>query len=239
LVWVVTSVPSRTHNPELFPPFVEQHTITFDPGDPSDLEQQFPGTVLPASLARAVRKRQAEFLAGRWCAREALRVCAPEVAEAPVAIGPHHEPLWPAGVVGSITHTHGFASVAVARSQRARAIGLDAERVLRDEQVPRIVERIAGPGELTAIMEATAYGAATALTAIFSAKEAIFKALYAEVGRYFDFRDAWVDALDFEGGTFRARLCTKLTPQLPDGYELAGRFSVSAGLVCTALILPP
>jgi enterobactin synthetase component D len=219
---------------------VAQHTIRFDADDPSDLDQQFPGAVLPAPLARAVRKRQVEFLAGRWCAREAMRLCAPEHCETPVAVGPNREPIWPAGVVGSITHTHGFASVAVARAGLARALGLDAERIMKEEQAMRVLDRIADRAELSAVEERTAFGKATALTAIFSAKEAIFKALYAEVGRYFDFRDAWVDAFDSEGGTFRARLCARLAPSLPEGYELAGRFSLEeAGLVCTAIVLPP
>ena len=49
---------------------------------------------------------------------------------------------------------------------------------------------------------------------VFSAKETLFKCLYAEVGRYFDFRDALVDALDAASGRFNVRLLVPLTPRL-------------------------
>jgi enterobactin synthetase component D len=230
-------MPSETKSPALFPDHVAQHSVLFDPSEPGDLADWFPGVALPDALARAVRKRQAEFLAGRFCAREALARCAPEHANAPIPIGPQREPLWPPGIVGAITHAHGFASVAVARAGLARGVGLDAERIMRDEQAEEVAGHIAAPNELAAIARATGWSNAVALTAIFSAKETVFKCLSPQVGRYFDFRDAWVDA--FERGHFTVRLLTTLTPSLREGHALEGRYELGEGTIVTAMVLAP
>jgi enterobactin synthetase component D len=229
-------------NPQVFPHWVAQHTVTFDLDDPIDVTSHFPGVELPSALAPAVRKRQVEFLAGRFCARQALRACAPEHADVVVGIGPNREPLWPQGIVGAVTHTHGYASVAVARTSLARAIGLDVERVMNVEQAERLHEQIAAHDEVGAITCATGWSFATALTAIFSAKETIFKALYGEVKRHFDFRDAWLEAFDPRENKFRGHLVSTLTASLRAGCALAGRFSLDSAAapcaVCTGIVLP-
>ena len=77
------------------------------------------------ALGRAVEKRRREFITGRACAREALgRLGLPP---APIGSGAHGEPLWPAGVVGSITHCEGYRACAVARASDLGALGIDAE----------------------------------------------------------------------------------------------------------------
>jgi enterobactin synthetase component D len=232
-------MPVPTASPPLFPSFVAQHTVLFDVDESTNPSHQFPGVVLPASLANAAPKRQAEFLAGRFCVREALRECAPEHAHSAIAIGPDRAPLWPPGIVGAITHTDGFASVAVARAVHARAIGLDAERIIADDRAECLLESIADRCEVAAIARATGWSIGTALTAVFSAKETVFKCLYAEARRYFDFRDARLDALGPYEGKFHARLLTTIAPSLPAGQVITGRFSVGPRIVYTAMVLPP
>jgi enterobactin synthetase component D len=223
----------------LLPPAVAQHTLELDLDAPLDLARAFPGIRLPPALAGAVRKRQIEFVAGRFCARAALRACAPECAEAPVHIGPNQEPLWPSGIVGAITHSSGFVCAAVARTVHARALGIDAERIMDRERANQVLDLIAARSEVSMIEAMTGWNTATVLTAIFSAKETVFKALYAEVGRRFDFRDAVAEAFDVRSATFRARLVTTLSPSLPMGFALSGRFRLDASFVRTALVLPP
>jgi enterobactin synthetase component D len=230
-------MPSPTRSPALFPTFVAQHSVLFDPEDARDFARQFPGVALPAALRRAVRKRQTEFLAGRHCVREALRGCAPEHADVAVGIGAQREPLWPDGIVGAITHAHGFASAAVARAADARGIGLDAERLMPEEQAREVLGQVAAPDEVAALVEATGWSAARVLTGVFSAKETIFKCLYGEVRRYFDFREAWVDAFDLDEGTFRAHLLVTLTGALRAGYALRGTIEIGEGSVCTGMVL--
>jgi enterobactin synthetase component D len=221
----------------LFPPFVVLRSATFDPNDARAAEERFPGIVLPEALRHAVAKRQVEFLAGRWCVREALRACGHPEADAPVRQGARREPLFPEGIVGSITHAHGRASAAVARREDARGVGLDAERPMSGEQAERLLDLIAAPEEIAALERATGWDRGKVFAIVFSAKETIFKCLYTEVGRYFDFRDAEVVAL--EDGTFRAHLLVPLAASLPSGTTLEGRFTLADGLVWTAMVLPP
>ena len=61
------------------------------------------GLALPVTLDKAVQKRKAEFLAGRYCARAALAQLDGSLA-VNIGIGANREPLWPPGFVGSITH---------------------------------------------------------------------------------------------------------------------------------------
>jgi enterobactin synthetase component D len=231
-------MPTPAASPALFPAFVAQYSLALDPEDPTDLVRQFPGIALPGSLNVAVRKRQMEFLAGRYCAREALRRLAPELADAPIAIGPNREPVWPPAVVGAITHVQHFASVAVARASDARGIGLDIERVMADELARSLVKNIAAPDEVAHLVGATGWSIASVLTLVFSAKETIFKCLYPEVRRYFDFRDASVLAIEPGPRRFSARLLRSIGPGWPAGALLEGRFERDERLVCTAMVLP-
>jgi enterobactin synthetase component D len=228
-------MPRSAPNPALFPAFVAQYSVRFDPHDDTNLSVQFPGIELPDALGRAVSKRRVEYCAGRFCAREALRICGAVDAETAIGAGPHGEPLWPAGVVGTITHTHEFASAAVALTRDARAIGLDAERMT--DLRPEVLDYIALPAEVEALTLASRLSADTVASIVFSAKETLFKCLYAEVGRYFDFRDALVDLLNPEG-RFNVRLLVELTPRLVPGTSFAGRFSIADGRVHTAIVVP-
>ena len=70
---------------------------------------------LPASLTSSVDKRKTEYLAGRWCAREALRILG---FDGIPGMGADRAPIWPGGTVGSITHSKGTAEVMVADARR-------------------------------------------------------------------------------------------------------------------------
>src|ERR1700720_1454604 len=83
---------------------------------------------LPQSLRHATQKRQREFLAGRWCAKQALQCLG--AGSTHVAIAEDRAPIWPGGVVGSITHTGDFAAAAVAWAADVAALGIDSEQII-------------------------------------------------------------------------------------------------------------
>ncbi|WP_420965462.1 4'-phosphopantetheinyl transferase family protein [Bradyrhizobium sp. B120] len=226
-------------NPALFPAFVAQHSVAFDSCDHSDYAVQFPGVAVPKSLTHAAPKRRMEYCAGRFCARQALRVCAPEQADAIIPSGPQGEPLWPTGIVGAITHTNRFASVAVARTRHVRAIGIDTERMMVAVEARDVLDYVATPDEISALVSATQWEPASIVSVVFSAKEAIFKCLFPEVRRYFDFHDATIDSLDTDQGRFSARLLVSVTSRLVAGTRLGGRFECSGDWVHTAMMLEP
>ncbi len=70
-------------------------------------------------------KRQREFATGRTLARRALAAMGqPEVA---IPIGPDRAPVWPEGVVGSISHTSTLCAVVLASRLDLRGLGVDLE----------------------------------------------------------------------------------------------------------------
>jgi enterobactin synthetase component D len=217
-----------------FPAFVAQHSVAFNAHDDAQLAARFPGIQVPPSLARAVPKRRIEYAAGRFCAQRALTVLSAEDALTVIGTGPHGEPLWPPGIVGAITHTHEFAAAAVALKRDARAIGFDVERLTHLSA--DVLDYIAVPAEIAALTLISGMHADAVASVVFSAKEALFKCLYPEVQRYFDFRDAVIEALD-PNGHFTARLLVELTPQLPRDSRFTGRFALADGRVYTAIVL--
>src|SRR5580692_11762523 len=78
---------------DLVPPYVATACRTGD---------SYPVSRLPAEdalVAGAVASRRQEFTTARYCARQALKTLG--VNPMPILRGPHGEPAWPTGVVGS------------------------------------------------------------------------------------------------------------------------------------------
>ena len=185
-----------------------------------------------AALGNAVEKRRREFVTARACAREALARLG--MAAQPVPAGARGEPLWPPGVVGSITHCTGYRACAVARASELRTIGVDAEA--NDALPPGVLGDIALPEERRWIAAAAAAEPGTSWDRLlFSIKESIYKAWFPLAGSWLGFEDATV-TLDRERGTFAARL---LVPgPLLDGRRLegfGGRWLAAEGLLLSAI----
>jgi 4'-phosphopantetheinyl transferase EntD len=187
------------------------------------------------ALGRPVEKRRREFTTGRACAREALaRLGIPSTA---VGSGPHGEPLWPSGVVGSITHCEGYRACAVASARAVLTIGIDAER---DARLSDGVWAEVAHGSERDLRGATApVRPGPHLDAVlFSAKEAVYKAWFPLAGRRLGFHDVEV-SLDLGNAEFSAKL---LVPgpvvNRANLSEFRGRWALEEGVVCTAVILP-
>jgi 4'-phosphopantetheinyl transferase EntD len=103
---------------------VADDEVVVEGGDPRLPSE--PLTQAEAALVeRAIAKRKLEFAKGRECARRALRQLGVEGFS--LLNGTRRAPLWPSGVVGTVTHCRTFCAVAVARRNRYAGIGLDAE----------------------------------------------------------------------------------------------------------------
>jgi 4'-phosphopantetheinyl transferase EntD len=128
------------------------------------------------ALGEAVsQKRRRDFLVGRAAARRALeKVGFPVVT--PVLRGEHREPLWPVGVVGSISHSSGVGIAAVAWQQDVPAIGIDIQEV-EERYTDELIARFADPDEFDWVRSDPARRTERAVK-LFSAKESVFKALY-------------------------------------------------------------
>jgi 4'-phosphopantetheinyl transferase EntD len=183
-----------------------------------------------AIIARAVAKRRREFITARACAHTALRLLG--LPDEPIGAGEDHEPLWPRGVTGSITHCEGYRAAALARSIDVAALGIDATP--HAALTPRIVTAIARPEEITRLRQlARATPEIHFDCILFSAKEAAYKAWFPLVGRRLGFEDACV-TIDSDAGTFVAELLVP-TPWLRGARSsISGRWVMRNGLVLTA-----
>ncbi|MET7468431.1 4'-phosphopantetheinyl transferase superfamily protein [Micromonospora sp. NPDC005222] len=196
------------------------------------------GELLPAELAtlgeRVVPGRRRDFTAGRLCARRALAALGRPAT--PVPAGADRAPIWPAGVVGAITHTSDYCAAAVARAADVRAVGIDAERYR--PLSPGVRRKVCRPDEeveLARLPAGTHWP-----TVVFSAKETVYKIWHPLVGTWLGFADAQV-VIDPEAGTFHAeiapaRLAAAPVPDPPSA--VTGRFAVDDDLVRTAAVLP-
>lgn len=181
---------------------------------------------MPASIQRSVAKRQAEFLAGRLCARAALLhldgTCATP------AIGEDRAPVWPAHIAGAITHSNGRAGAVVALKSEWQGLGIDLENLLSDERARRLVKEILAPGEQRRMAEGCDEDVALVVTLTFSIKESLFKALFPLVGQRFYFEHAEVLSWSKDGHV-RLRLLTDLSTEWHHGKEIEGQFAVHEG----------
>lgn len=130
-------------------------------------------------------KRRSSFLLGRAAAAQALRQLGFENPP-PVLWGKNREPLWPEGIVGSITHCETWSIAIVAKRTSLRAVGIDLEDVQR-VQKQDIRSQICTKSELEWIAQSEDEFACLAM--VFSAKEAVFKAIHPFCRCYFDFKD--------------------------------------------------
>jgi 4'-phosphopantetheinyl transferase EntD len=163
----------------LFPPVVVGALLVADlPPDPLHPDEE------AYLAARGMRgRREDDFRRGRTCARRALNGLG--LAALPILPSSGRDPIWPSGVVGSITHAEGLAAAAVAMGDQILGLGLDAERL--DRAGADLVPLIASAEE--ALLWSSAWGGRDWLTALFSAKEAVFKATFPRTRQFLEFHD--------------------------------------------------
>ncbi|MFG3410255.1 4'-phosphopantetheinyl transferase [Streptomyces sp. NPDC048142] len=224
------------------------------------------GTLFPEEevlVAKSVAKRRNDFATARACARRAMA----GLGLPPVAVlhGHRGRPLWPEGIVGSLTHCAGYRAAALARATDVLSLGIDAEPhaplptgVRELVTLPAERERIGPPVEEGA-------GEIHWDRVLFSAKESVFKTWYPVTGIELDFVQAdltfrrsggtggtggmggtdWSDRRGGGGGSpdrtaaegaFAARLLLT-DPALPT--TLHGRWRIEDGIVATAVLVRP
>jgi 4'-phosphopantetheinyl transferase EntD len=152
-------------------------------------------------IIRAVTKRRREFTAGRLCARRALSLLG--IENYPLLAGQDRLPVWPPGIVGSLSHCNDYCGVAVARRDEIASVGFDVERAgpLKSPVIRMIcTETESAWAEKTAPRTGVDWH-----KVIFSAKESTYKCYYPLARRMLNFHDVEV-SIDPEKKTFSARL---------------------------------
>lgn len=154
----------------------------------SQLYCQQLGLQLPTSVQQAMSQRQAEYVAGRICARAAIKA----LQHKPVFpdMGPNRAPQWPTGLTGAITHANGQAAALVGLGHYWQGIGLDLERVLPEGEAREIAGDILTPYEKSTLDKLSGPQRGHWVSLAFSVKESLFKALFPLTRQPFYFHEA-------------------------------------------------
>lgn len=190
--------------------------VNLGQADPSHLHPLARGEGLPGALPA----RLAEFSAGRAAARIALHH-----PDQSIPIGPDRAPIWPAGLVGSITHCAGLCLAIVGKSLEYQGLGLDVEpdiplaadlwsTILREDETPS--------HDHSALVH-------------FVAKEAAYKAQYSISKRLFGFHTL---RLTFKENQFEAEFAEPIPP-FEKGDRLRGRILRAGGYLGAIVTLRP
>lgn len=213
----------------LVPPVVQVAQSTVD----VTTDVLFPAEA--AAVADAVPKRVAEFTTVRTCARRALSRLG--VPPSPLLPGRFREPLWPAGVVGSLTHCDGYRAAAVALANDIAALGIDVE-----PNVPLpagVAELVTIGDELSALRHLHETEPRISWDKLlFSAKESVYKAWFPLTGVWLDFTDCEL-TIDTTNGTFTGCLLVP-GPILGDSQMevFSGRWTIEGDHILTAVCEP-
>ncbi len=171
---------------------------------------------LPEALRRAVPKRQIEFLAGRTCAARALGLLG--LAPAPLPVGKRGAPLWPGDVVGSISHSQGMVVCMAGLRPGYLGLGIDIEHVVSSDDATALAPDIATEREFALL--APFHERRMAFTVLFSAKEAVYKAIHSRVRRVVEFNEVTCTEASASTLSFRLR------PELAGETGLSGEVGV-------------
>jgi 4'-phosphopantetheinyl transferase EntD len=214
---------------DILPAEVRCHEATVDVGLGAlhELERLF--------IERAVPSRQSEFATVRGCARLGLQDLGVDVGS-PILAGTHGAPVWPPGIVGSMTHCTGYRAAAVGRADPILSIGIDAEP---NAPLPDgLIDFVAGPDERRDLAELTDLDPHVAWDRVlFSAKESIYKAWFPLTGRWLGYEGAIVRidpaTTTYEGAIRDAGPIIAGRPL----DRIQGRFAVDEALVVTSAVV--
>ncbi len=166
-------------------------------------------------------RRCVQYAAGRNHAAQLLaRIGASDMSVTSAADG---SPCWPAGFVGSISHTDQLIGVAVASREQVRSVGIDLETVIEGSIADEVESLCLNQAERD-LVSGTSMDRARFTTVCFSAKEALYKCLYPLVRRVFDFNDVRVVELDERTRTLRIQLFSDLGGEFVSGLQVPGSY---------------
>ena len=196
-----------------------------------------------ALIEKAVAKRQSEFATGRWCVRQCFEKLG--IAPEPILKGPNGEPLWPQGVVGSISHTKDYACAAVSKTHQS--VGIDVQFI--DDKLNPEIWRMVLTDEEKVNLEAATSTISTAATApdldndlksrllIFSAKESFYKCVFPITKKFISFKQVSVEILP-QPNQLSVKLNVDLNEDFKTGRTFIGEYHFSEKHILTYLSLP-
>jgi 4'-phosphopantetheinyl transferase EntD len=133
-------------------------------------------------------KRLSDFSTGRYCAEKALELL--RIYDVIIPIGEDREPIWPDGIVGSISHCDSLVGAIVAKKSEHISLGLDIEEIGR--VTSDLWDLVFTENEKVYLNVLTGRKLVEQSTAIFSIKEAFYKFQHPLTKTFLDFLDVEV-----------------------------------------------
>lgn len=204
------------------------------PFDPQELQQLY--VLERKACDGAVVTRQRDFTRGRKAAHAALEQLGVQASDG-VGVSASKAPLWPSGVVGSISHCDAAVAAVVARAKQLRGIGLDVE-----------VDQTLEPGAIEAVLRRDE--ARVDPLVQFSAKESVYKTWEPLMGQWLDFAEVSVQPVQLgrqslinpfrkRSGLASGELRFTFHRDVPEFFRhVKGCWVRGAGVVATAVWLP-
>ncbi len=183
-------------------------------------------------IGQAAPKRRREFATGRLLARKALAQLG--VEGFPLLRGEDRSPIWPDGVVGSITHCKGYCGVAVARTKAVASLGVDVE--VLEPLDPELLRVVCTDGEIARLNRGSGLQPGILAKIIFSAKESVFKCVHTITRTFLDFPDCEI-ILHLEQSTFSVKFNHSDLRRHQQAWKLDGRFICDGSFAATGLTL--
>lgn len=216
--------------------FLDQYWCEFSSDKYSDDLYPVLDIAFPLSLNRAVKKRKAEFLAGRYCAQKALERAGQQVVS--IEQGPHGSPVWPNSIKGTISHTDSMACSVICMNPNVVGIGVDIEKIVDTETLDLSRNLILVADELP-LLQHSSLSPRAIFTLIFSLKESFFKAAYPIVREYFDFDRVIVTNIDAKAQIIDFQLNGRLHPYFPENMSFQAYYAYLDNNTLTTLVFLP
>lgn len=182
---------------------------------------------------RFCNKRKQEFLAGRYCGKRAIENLLKSENSLIIGINSDRTPKWPVGIVGTITHTQNLAGAAVGFSEDLQGIGIDYESILDADKANYLKDSILTEKENASFFKNEGMSFNILCTAIFSAKESVFKCIYPLIQKYFEADEINILELDVLTNCFKFRFLGDLE-NITNDFEFLGYwYCVNDQYICT------
>jgi 4'-phosphopantetheinyl transferase EntD len=139
-----------------------------------------------------------------------------DVRDVAIARAGSGAPVWPDGLVGSISHSPEAAIAVVGRRDDYVGLGVDLEERGRGPS-PRAARLVCRPSEMEWV---DVDSGLDRLAMLFSAKEAVFKALFPIEEVWLGFADAELSWHAEQGGFFEARVLKSVGQGYTEGLRL-------------------
>ncbi|BCE03388.1 4'-phosphopantetheinyl transferase family protein [Marinicellulosiphila megalodicopiae] len=179
--------------------------------------------LLPTHIQQSVKKRQAEYLAGRYAAKLTLEVLG--VYNFDIKTDALRAPIWPDLILGSITHTHNTAMCIANMQSDFIGIGVDLEPLIDPQIIANIQNQIIFANDFFILKQHPKLQTQKIFTLIYSIKESFFKAAYPSTLHYFDFDAVEISELNLDNQSFCLVLKNNLNDILVKDSVHAGFFN--------------